>query len=164
MRRRFFHAAKTLLFLLLFSGFFAGSKFFDPQHQKQTANRESDHAPSLPVPSFRQEVFDSVQTFPRPDFTQRACHKADQNRHREIRVFYGIEHHIRNVSFKDMYAPGGLRISGNVDEAGEVTVSVRAVKDALVCLKVRQSERFTQKLAAGESITLKLTDGKLVRI
>lgn len=83
---------------------------------------------------------------------------------REIRVFYGIEHHIRNVSFKDMYAPGGLRISGNVDEAGEVTVSVRAVKDALVCLKVRQSERFTQKLAAGESITLKLTDGKLVRI
>ena len=82
---------------------------------------------------------------------------------REIRVFYGIEQHIRNVSFKDMYAPGGMRVSGSVDEFGKVTVTVRATRDAELRLTVRRSERYTQKLNAGESVTLILKDGKLIR-
>ena len=82
----------------------------------------------------------------------------------QIRVFYGVPPRLNDVSFSNMFAPGGLRISGSISRKKGINVTVHATIDAELRLKVRNSEEFVQQLKAGETISLHLTDGKLVRI
>ena len=80
----------------------------------------------------------------------------------ELRVFYGISAKHRNVSFDKIFAPGGLLVSGKIDDNGDITVEVFARRDAELKLKVRQSKQFAKAMKAGETVKLILTGGELI--
>ena len=80
----------------------------------------------------------------------------------ELRLFYGIPDRHRGVSFHNMFAPGGLRVSGKIDDEGRIAVEVTATRPAELRLAVRGGATYRQPLAAGQTIRLRLRDGALV--
>ena len=81
----------------------------------------------------------------------------------ELRVFYGIPKHRRGVSFHDMFAPGGLKVSGEISEGGIVEVTVAAGKcDAPFAVSVPGSRVCRGTLRAGEQVVLRLRGDELV--
>ena len=79
----------------------------------------------------------------------------------ELRVLWGVVPKKHDISFTGMFAPGGMRVSGLIDKSGNVSCEVYAERDAELKISVRQSELYTQKLSAGESVKLKLNGNKL---
>ena len=79
----------------------------------------------------------------------------------ELRIFYGISEQYTNVSFDKIFAPGGFRVSGKIDDNGEVSVEVIATADRVLKLKIRRSKQFSQAMKVGEKIKLVLQDGEI---
>ena len=71
-----------------------------------------------------------------------------------LRIFYGFPQDARNISFKRMFAPGGLRISGRIDPGGIVRIEAEAQREVLLRIQTRSSLIFEREMKAGEVVNL----------
>ena len=67
-----------------------------------------------------------------------------------LRVFYGFPHNSRNISFSRMFAPGGLRISGQIDSSGIIQIRAEAQRDVLLRIQTASSRIFEREMKPKE--------------
>ena len=72
----------------------------------------------------------------------------------ELRAFYGVPPQLRGISFSGMFAPDGMKVSGEISENGTVSLEIYAAKAASLAISVPGSEIFRADAAAGETISL----------
>lgn len=71
-----------------------------------------------------------------------------------LRVFFGFGQRTKNISFSRMFAPGGLRISGQVEKDGTIRITAEAARDAMLRIQTRTSPVFEREMKAGEKLDL----------
>ena len=71
-----------------------------------------------------------------------------------LRIFYGFTQDAQNISFKRMFAPGGLRISGRIDPGGTVRIKAEAQREVLLRVQTRSSRIFEREMKAGEVMNM----------
>ena len=71
-----------------------------------------------------------------------------------LRVFFGFGKRIRNIAFSRMFAPGGLRISGRIENDGMIRLTAEASRDVTLRIQTPTSPVFERRMTAGEKLDL----------